>query len=104
MKQKQEEVTPLQLSVLAVSAAVCIANIYYSQPIIITLASYFNVEGAVAGQMPFYSQIAYGLGLLLIAPLGDKLSRKKLIVLLQALLIVTLLSVTVVKAFRRYLR
>ena len=98
MKQKQAEITPLQLSVLAVSAAVCIANIYYSQPIIMTLASYFNVEGAVAGQMPFYSQIGYGLGLLLIAPLGDKLSRKNLIVLLQALLIVTLLGVTVVKS------
>jgi predicted MFS family arabinose efflux permease len=96
---EQKEITKVQLSTLAVSVGVCVANIYYSQPIIITLANYFHVKEAMAGQMPFYSQIGYGLGLLLIAPLGDKLARKKLILILQALLIITLLSVTIVKDF-----
>ena len=76
---KQKEISTLQLIILAFAAGVCVANIYYSQPIIITLAKYFNVDEAVAGQMPIYSQAGYGFGLLFLAPLGDKVARKKLI-------------------------
>jgi predicted MFS family arabinose efflux permease len=95
---EQKEISTLQLIILAIAAGVCVANIYYSQPIIITLAKYFNVEEAVAGQMPIFSQAGYGFGLLFLAPLGDKFARKKLIIILQALLIVSLLGVTMVKS------
>jgi hypothetical protein len=50
---KQREISTLQLIILAISAGVCVANIYYSQPIIITLAKYFNVEEAVGGKCRF---------------------------------------------------
>lgn len=60
---KQKEISTLQLNILAISAGVCFANIYYSQPIIITLPKYFNVEEAVAGQMLIYLQAGYGFGL-----------------------------------------
>lgn len=97
---KQAEISKVQLIILAISAGVCVANIYYSQPIIIILAKYFGVDEAVAGQMPIYSQAGYGFGLLFLAPLGDKVARKKLIIILQALLIVALFGVTMVKSIQ----
>jgi predicted MFS family arabinose efflux permease len=42
------------------------------------------------------AQAGYGLGLFFITPLGDKTNRKKLILLLQALLIITLIANIVV--------
>lgn len=95
----QQEITGKQIFILALAAGICVANIYYSQPILINIAKYFNVGEGVVGHLPFYSQIGYGLGLLLLTPLGDKMDRKKLIIFFQALLIITLLSVVLVKNF-----
>lgn len=78
------------IQLMAVSAGVTVANIYYNQPILMDIASEFHTTESKAGLVSALSQIGYGLGLFFITPLGDKFNKKKLILGLQFLLIATL--------------
>ena len=93
---KTQGVSRYQLLVMAVTAGICVANIYYNQPILKDIALSFRATESEAGLISVLTQAGYGLGLFFITPLGDKISRKKLILLLQASLIVLLLGITVV--------
>lgn len=79
---------------MAVSAGVTVANLYYNQPILKDIAAEFGATEAQAGMISMLSQIGYGLGLFFITPLGDKINKKKLIIGLQVLLLAALLLVT----------
>lgn len=83
---------------MAVAAGVCVANIYYNQPILNDIARSLHATESEIGLVAVLSQAGYGLGLFFITPLGDKLNRKKLILGLQALLIVALLGITFIKS------
>lgn len=75
---------------MSVTVGVCVANIYYNQPILKDIAHTFGTNEARVGVTSVLSQAGYGLGLLLLTPLGDKVDRKALILLLQALLALSL--------------
>lgn len=72
---------------MAVSAGITVANIYYNQPILKEIQAAFGVSESSVGLIPMLSQIGYGLGLFFLTPLGDKMNKKKLILGLQYLLI-----------------
>ncbi|RYY97197.1 MAG: MFS transporter [Chitinophagaceae bacterium] len=91
-------ISPKQIAVLSVSAGVCVANIYYNQPILADIARDTGSTQQATGYLPVLTQAGYGLGLLLLTPLGDKTDRKRLILLLQAGLAVVLLLVTQVQS------
>src|SRR5690606_20289782 len=91
-------ITKTQIGVLAISAGVCVANIYYSQPILTTIGQDLLLDEHQVGYLPVLSQAGYGLGLLLVTPLGDKLERKNLIIWLQVLLMAALCGMTVVSS------
>ena len=55
------------------------ANLYYAQPILDNIARTFGVGTAAAGLVVTLSQIGYALGLAFLVPLGDMLSRRRLI-------------------------
>ena len=90
-------ITGTQIGILSVGAGVCVANIYYNQPILTAIAGDLGLSEAAAGYLPVLTQAGYGLGLLLLTPLGDKTDRKRLILLLQGALIVVLLLLTQVR-------
>jgi len=75
---------------MATSAGIAVANIYYNQPILKDIAAEFGATEAQAGMIPMLSQIGYGLGLFFITPLGDKINKKSLIIGLQMILLVAL--------------
>ena len=75
---------------MAASAGIAVANIYYNQPILKDIAAEFGATEAQAGMVSMLSQIGYGLGLFFITPLGDKINKKSLIISLQMLLLVAL--------------
>ncbi len=79
---------------MAVTAGVCVANIYYNQPILKEIAASFNTTPGNAGIISVLAQAGYGLGLFFLTPLGDKVNRKRLILFLQAMLIAVLLGFT----------
>ena len=64
---------------LAVSCGAAVANLYYAQPLLHTLASAFGVSSATAGLLITITQIGYVLGLALLVPLGDLRERRRMI-------------------------
>lgn len=79
---------------MAVTAGVCVANIYYNQPILNAIATSFGSTGSKVGLISVLTQAGYGLGLFFLTPMGDKTNRKKLILILQGILIAALLGMT----------
>lgn len=79
----------------AVAAGIAVANIYYNQPILQLVSNTFHVSSARAGVISILSQVGYGLGLFFLTPLGDKVRKKKLILVLQSLLFLSLVFITI---------
>ncbi|WP_138504931.1 MFS transporter [Nostoc sp. PA-18-2419] len=86
--------TKVQVLIMAIAAGVCVANIYYNQPILKDIASSFGVSESEAGSVSVLSQVGYGFGLFFLIPLGDKINKKKLILSLLACLFCLLILMT----------
>src|SRR3984957_419154 len=65
---------------MAVACGAAVANIYYAQPLLSTIAHDFSVSDGTAGLLVTASQVGYAAGLVLLVPLGDLLERRTLIV------------------------
>jgi predicted MFS family arabinose efflux permease len=70
--------TRTQERMLAVTVAVVTANAYYIHPIIGEVARGFGVGEAEIGLVPALNQLALALGILLLLPLGDFYSNRRL--------------------------
>ncbi len=92
-------ITKTQIAVMSAAAGICVANIYYNQPILKDIALDFGVTESRAGIISVLAQAGYGLGLFFITPLGDKVNRKKLILVLQMILVLALIGTTFVQNF-----
>ncbi|WP_291906888.1 MFS transporter [Chitinophaga sp. CB10] len=79
------------IPVMAVSGGIIVANLYYNQPILHHIAASLQAPDSSIGRMSMTAQMGYGLGMLLLVPLGDMLHRKRLIVTICLLLCATLL-------------
>ncbi len=73
------------ISIMALCTGLIVANIYYSQPLLVLISKEFGVSESNAGQVTFFTQVGYALGLLFCVPLGDKLERKKQIITMTGL-------------------
>ena len=67
------------LYVLSAATAVVTANAYYIHPIIAVVADDFGISHAMIGMVPAFNQIALALGILLLLPLGDWVSNRRLV-------------------------
>lgn len=85
---------PAIIPLMAISAGVIVANIYYNQPILKEIGDSVNAAESEIGRISMLAQFGYGLGMFFLLPLGDKLDRKKLILTLCGLLTLTLILVT----------
>jgi len=63
----------------AVACGVSVANLYYAQPVLETLARSFGTSSGTAGLVVTSAQIGYALGLAFLVPLGDLLARRWLV-------------------------
>lgn len=79
--------------ILAISAGLSVANIYFAQPLLAAMAHDFGISPAVIGLVVTLTQVGYGLGLIFIVPLGDLVDRRRLIVGQAALSAITLVAV-----------
>ncbi|KZT50327.1 MFS general substrate transporter [Calocera cornea HHB12733] len=68
--------------VFAVAGTFTGANLYYCQPILIQLASTFQVDDVRIANIPTLTQAGYAAGLLLVTPLGDMIRRRELLLTL----------------------
>ncbi|WP_116121469.1 MFS transporter [Paraburkholderia sp. BL6669N2] len=63
----------------AVTAGVMMANLYYVQPLLATVATAFGHATTTAGYLVTFTQAGYAVGVLLIVPVGDVLDRRKML-------------------------
>jgi predicted MFS family arabinose efflux permease len=81
------------IRLLAAACGAAVASVYYAQPLLAAIATDLRVPAAAAGNVVAAAQVGYALGLLLLVPLGDLLSRPRLIVGQLLLLCAALLAV-----------
>ena len=70
------------IAIMALCTGLIVANIYYSQPLMVLMSEEFKVSESNAGQVTFFTQVGYALGLLFCVPLGDMLEKRKQIVIM----------------------
>jgi predicted MFS family arabinose efflux permease len=87
---EKQGLTRPQLATMTVAAGICVANIYYNQPLLKVMAHDLQVSERQIGLIPVLTQTGYALGLFFLTPLGDKIPRKRLIGGLLVLLILAL--------------
>ena len=63
---------------LAVACGAAVANLYYAQPLLHTLADAFGVSEGTAGLLVTITQVGYVLGLAFLVPIGDLRERRSL--------------------------
>jgi predicted MFS family arabinose efflux permease len=83
---------PLAL-LFAVASGLAVANVYFASPLLDAMADTFGMDHATIGVIIAISQVGYGLGLLLLVPLGDLLNRRLLIAGQSVLSAIALLAV-----------
>ena len=77
--------SPSLTLLFSVTCALAVANVYFAQPLLDSMAQSLGVASSMIGAVVTATQVGYALGLLFIVPLGDLLNRKGLI-LTQVLL------------------
>ena len=76
---------------LAAGAGLSVASIYYSQPMLDIISKQFNAGIGAVGMVPMLTQAGYALGILLLAPLGDRHDRRTIIFIKGLMLVAALL-------------
>lgn len=66
---------------MAACTGLIVANLYYCQPLIVLIANEFKIPEASAGTITYLTQAGYAIGLFFMVPLGDKIERKKQILM-----------------------
>jgi predicted MFS family arabinose efflux permease len=67
------------VALFAVACGLAVANVYYAQPVLDSIATSFDIASATVGIVVTVTQIGYGVGLIALVPLGDVLDRRRLI-------------------------
>src|SRR5438445_7798550 len=79
--QPAPERLPLRIVwTMAIASGATVANLYYNQPLLPEIARSFSASLHAVGLVPTVTQIGYGLGMLLVVPLGDARERRRLVV------------------------
>src|SRR5450830_1195313 len=61
---------------LSAGAGLAVASLYYSQPMLGILGADIGASDRAVGMVPMLTQLGYALGILLLAPLGDRSDRR----------------------------
>lgn len=84
---------------MAVCTGLIVANLYYCQPLIILIASEFNIREADAGTITYLTQAGYAIGLFFMVPLGDKIERKRQILITTFASVIALIVAATANSF-----
>jgi predicted MFS family arabinose efflux permease len=80
------------VALLAVGTGLGVAALYYSQPMLAVLGTSLGATPHAIGWVPTLTQLGYALGIFLLAPLGDRHDRRRIILAKAAVLAVALLG------------
>jgi predicted MFS family arabinose efflux permease len=91
--KKSQLLTTGLIFLLALAGGVSVANLYYSQPLLVDIANTFHVQASKAGIISTLTQLGYAAGVFLFVPLGDIRDKRKIILTLVSLVTFSLLGV-----------
>lgn len=91
-EQTQTGIPAVLMLLLAAGAGLGAATLYYAQPMLGVLGSEFQATPGAIGLVPTLTQLGYALGILLLAPLGDRFDRRHIILIKIAALTAALLA------------
>lgn len=74
----------------AIACGTSVANVYFSQPLLVTMGRDLGMSPALVGSIVTLTHVGYGLGLFFLVPLGDMADRRRLVVAQLLLLVVAL--------------
>ncbi|MCC2274500.1 MFS transporter [Streptomyces sp. ET3-23] len=80
------------VALLAVACGAAVANVYFAQPLLVTIGHDLAMSPALVGGVVTLTHVGYGLGLFFLVPLGDVADRRRLIVA-QLLFLIGVLTV-----------
>ncbi len=75
---------------MAVTCGLVVANIYYNQPLLAEIGRTFKVPDSTVSLLATMTQVGYTIGLLFAVPLGDKVERKKLILVMLGIAFISM--------------
>lgn len=78
--------------IMALACGLTAANLYYSQPLLVEIAHSLGVVESAVGMIVTVAQLGFAFGLLLLVPLGDIFSRRRLISSAMVLLVLGLVA------------
>ena len=67
---------------MAITCGLVVANIYYNQPLLAAIGRTFHLSDSSASLVATATQVGYTLGMLFVVPLGDKLERKRMMLIM----------------------
>ncbi|MDE3012102.1 MAG: MFS transporter [Pseudomonadota bacterium] len=80
------------IRLLATACGLIVANLYYAQPLTALISQSIGLGAEHAGLITTFTQLGYGAGLIFIAPLGDLIENRRLVVAGLALTTTALLA------------
>jgi predicted MFS family arabinose efflux permease len=83
--ETDSRLSPALVLVMAAATGLSAASNYYAQPLLPTLAAAFRLSASGAGVIVTAAQLGFGVGLLLIVPLGDLVEGRRLVVSMSLL-------------------
>jgi predicted MFS family arabinose efflux permease len=81
------------VALFACASGLSVANVYYAQPLLDALATDFSMSHAAVGGVITATQVGCALALLFLVPLGDKMDRRRLMLVQLAALVAALAGV-----------
>lgn len=84
---------------MAACTGLIVANLYYCQPLIVLIAKEFKIPEANAGTVTYLTQAGYAIGLFFMVPLGDKIERKKQILMTTFASVIALIIAALAPSF-----
>jgi len=81
----------------AIASGLSVANVYYVQPLLDAIARDLAISYAAVGSVILVTQIGCAVALFLLVPLGDRINRRRLMLLQLLALCVALIAVSITK-------
>lgn len=92
MPESDSRLAPGLVLLLATSTGVGVASLYYAQPMLGALSHDLQASTSAIGLVPTLNQLGYALGIILLAPMGDRLDRRTIILVKAVTLVMALLA------------
>jgi len=91
----ENQLTAALVVFLAAGGGLAVATLYYSQPMLGILGVAIGASDHAVGLIPTLTQLGYAMGILLLAPLGDRYDRRRIILVKAAVLVLALVAAAV---------